>query len=176
LPVLLLTGVPGIGKTTAVKKAATSLTGLRLAGFYTEEVRRDGVRQGFELVTLQGKRRVMAQVDSRSGFRVGKYGVDLGAIESVIELTLDESIGADLFFIDEIGRMECLSAMFVQKVSSLFATGKPVVATVAMKGGGFITDVKKLLGVALWEITMQNRNKMPDEIVSWVTGQGLRAR
>jgi len=176
LTAFLLTGSPGIGKTTALKKVAASLPNLRLAGFYTEEIRTGGVRRGFELVPFRGKRLIMAQVDSRSNFRVGKYGVDLEAIITAVEMNLAESIEADLFLIDEIGKMECLSALFVQKVSSLLATGKPVVASVALKGAGFIAEVKKLPGVALREITVQNRNKIPDEIVLWVKGQGLRAR
>lgn len=42
---LLLTGRPGAGKTTVLRAAAQQLTGLRLAGFYTEEIRVRGERR-----------------------------------------------------------------------------------------------------------------------------------
>ena len=48
--VLLLTGVPGIGKTTVIRRAADRLKGRRLGGFYTEEIREQGDRRGFRLV------------------------------------------------------------------------------------------------------------------------------
>ncbi len=50
----LITGGPGSGKTTIVRQAA-SAAGVRAGGFYTEEVRSGGVRQGFRIVTLDGK-------------------------------------------------------------------------------------------------------------------------
>lgn len=176
MSVLLLTGPPGIGKTTVVKKVAAALAELHLAGFYTEEIRRNGGRQGFELVTFEERRWIMAHVDSRSGQRLGRYGVDPEAIDAAVRLTLAGNLEADLFLVDEIGKMECFSALFVQKVSSLLTLEKPVVATVALKGGGFIAAVKELPGVALWEITRQNRNSMPGKIISWVKDQGLRKR
>jgi nucleoside-triphosphatase len=53
---ILITGQPGIGKTTLIKKLATELADLRPVGFYTEEIRENGVRRGFELVSLSGQR------------------------------------------------------------------------------------------------------------------------
>ncbi len=52
--VLLLTGVPGIGKTTVIKCLAARLTGLPIAGFYTEEIREGKSRVGFRLIGLHG--------------------------------------------------------------------------------------------------------------------------
>jgi nucleoside-triphosphatase len=50
---LLLTGRPGVGKTTVIKKVAEAL-GDRAGGFYTEEIRgAEGRRRGFQLVTLK---------------------------------------------------------------------------------------------------------------------------
>ena len=52
--VLLLMGVPGIGKTTVIRRVAARLKGRRLGGFYTEEIREDGVRRGFGQETVEG--------------------------------------------------------------------------------------------------------------------------
>ena len=50
---ILLTGLPGCGKTTLVRRVIEPLTDLRLAGFYTGEPRgTDGRRVGFEAIGL----------------------------------------------------------------------------------------------------------------------------
>ncbi|MDA8164236.1 MAG: hypothetical protein M0017_04295, partial [Desulfobacteraceae bacterium] len=64
--ILLITGSPGVGKTTLVKKAVHALAGRKLAGLYTEEIRLGTVREGFAPVTLRGERFVMAHTDHRS--------------------------------------------------------------------------------------------------------------
>ncbi len=173
--VLLITGVPGIGKTTIVKKVITSLADLNIGGFYTEEIRVNNVRQGFELVTFQGKRLVMAHIDSDSAYRVGKYGVDVEAIDAAVEMTLSEDRSPELFIIDEIGKMECFSDIFVKRMSSLLDSGRPVVATIALKGGEFISEVKNRAGVELWEVTKKNRNDMAAKIASWIRGNQLHS-
>jgi len=169
--ILLLTGIPGIGKTTVVKKAAASLADLTISGFYTEEIRINHVRQGFALVTLNGDRVVMAHVDSDSAFRVGKYGVDVAAINRAVQITLTENRNTDLFIIDEIGKMECYSDLFVKKMTSLLDFEKPVMATIALKGSGFISAVKNRPGILLWQITKKNRDEIVERIVGWVRGR-----
>jgi nucleoside-triphosphatase len=166
--ILLITGTPGIGKTTAIRKFISTISGLTVSGFYTEEIRTSNVRQGFELVTLLEQRFIMAHVDSNSEYRVGKYGVDVAAIDKAVALTLPDANGTDLYVVDEIGKMECFSDLFIKRMSALLDSGKTVVATVALKGGGFITKVKNRPGIVVWEITRKNRNNMPDRIAAWV--------
>jgi nucleoside-triphosphatase len=166
--VLLITGVPGIGKTTVVKKVIHSVSGLRVAGFYTEEIRESNSRQGFSLVTLNGKKFIMARIGGESLYHVGKYGVDVRAIDTAVKTGLSEERNSELFIIDEIGKMECLSELFVTKISSILVSGKPLVATIALKGAGFIAKVKNRTGVALWEITKKNRDHMPVQVTAWI--------
>ena len=47
--VYLLTGRPGTGKTSIIKQAVAGMKG-KAGGFYTEEIRSQGVRQGFRLI------------------------------------------------------------------------------------------------------------------------------
>ena len=102
--VLLLTGVPGIGKTTVIRDLAASLSGWRVAGFYTEEIRVAGQRHGFRAVTFDGRERVMAHVDYRGPHRVGKYGVDVAAIDALAESALPVRQAVDVYLVDESSR------------------------------------------------------------------------
>lgn len=165
---ILLTGVPGIGKTTVIMKVVHLVQDLRLAGFYTEEIREKTIRKGFHLVTLQGRRSIMAHVKINSVNRVGKYGVDVNTIDSVMDEALPLNGSADMYIVDEIGRMECFSETFRQRISVLLESEKPVIATIAVKGNGFVAEVKKRHGITLWEITRKNRNAMPAKISAWI--------
>jgi nucleoside-triphosphatase THEP1 len=53
-PVVLLTGRPGIGKTTVIRRSADLLAGRPIAGFYTDEIRVAGQRQGFRITAFSG--------------------------------------------------------------------------------------------------------------------------
>ncbi len=110
---LLLTGRPGVGKTTVVRTLAEALPHRRLAGFYTEEVRERGRRRGFRAVTFDRWTRVIADVAHPGPARVGRYGVDVAAIDALARRSLAAVAGAEFFLIDEVGKMECHSAAFV---------------------------------------------------------------
>jgi nucleoside-triphosphatase len=53
---ILLTGHPGVGKTTLIHKVLSLMSGEgreeSASGFYTEEIREGGSRKGFRIKTL----------------------------------------------------------------------------------------------------------------------------
>jgi len=166
--VLLLTGFPGVGKTTVLRRAKELLAARHLRGFLTEEVRSArGERVGFQIQLIDGRIARLADVSFRSEHRVGRYAVDLEALErlAVPALALDERA---IYLVDEIGKMECLSSAFVEAVRKLLDGGRPVIATVAQRGSGLIAELKRHPGAELWEVTRSNRVEMPDRIVSWL--------
>jgi nucleoside-triphosphatase len=165
---LLLTGRPGVGKTTVVCRLAELLGDWRLAGFYTLELRHHGGRQGFRAVTFDHREWVIAHVDLSGTPRVGKYGVDVAAIDELADLTLTAGPEIDLFIVDEIGKMECLSAVFVARIRRLLDSEEPLVATVAERGSGLVPEVKKRTDCVLGEVNLNNRNELPEKVAVWL--------
>jgi nucleoside-triphosphatase len=168
VPALLLTGAPGSGKTTILRKVAAALEGRKIGGFLTVEVRSGSERQGFRLETFDGRSFLLAHVSLRSSERVGRYGVDVAPLDAAAAGALDPGSGADVYLVDEIGRMECLSETFVRAAEALFEAGKPVVATVALRGAGFIDRVNRRRDVEVLHMTRTNRDALPEQILAWL--------
>jgi nucleoside-triphosphatase len=171
--ILLLTGPPGCGKTTVVRRVAQALGGLRLAGFYTQEVRERGQRVGFAIVDLGGQRCLLAHGDWRSHLRVGRYGVEPARLKPIIQAELGQSPGAvDIHVIDEVGKMECLCPSFVEAVRGVLDGPAAVLATVALKGGGLIAGVKARPDVRLVTVGPANRDDLPGQLARDLRGKG----
>ena len=164
---LLLTGRPGVGKTTVIEKVAERLAGRGIAGFVTEEVRDTaGRRTGFRAVTFGGERATISDVGRAGPPRVGKYGVDVVAIDRLAEEAL--SLDVDVYLVDEIGKMECLSERFVEAVERLLDSRTALVVTIGKRGPGLIASAKCRPDAELWEVTESNRDAMPDRILDWL--------
>jgi nucleoside-triphosphatase len=160
--------VPGIGKTTLIRKVAAEMQQRRIGGFYTEEIRRSGQRQGFRLVTFNGKQGIIAHADFDHRHRVGKYGVDVNAIDRFADITLSISEDTDVYVVDEIGKMECLAPRFVSRMEALLSSDKVIIATVGKKGSGLIEKVKHWPDSQLWEITHENRDALVTQVIAWI--------
>ncbi len=131
----------------------------------------DGQRVGFRVSTLRGEARTLAHTSSGLiwPYRVGCYTVDVEGFEALALPTLTVKEEIDLYLVDEIGKMECLSGGFRSALEALFEAKKPLVATVAQRGGGFIQAVKEREEVELWLVTRENRESALDQALTWVT-------
>ena len=166
--VYLLTGRPGTGKTSLVRQAVAELKG-KAGGFYTEEIRAEGTRLGFKLITLDGQEAVLAHVDFHSRHRVGKYGVDVDALERVGVPALAEAIRQrDVIVIDEIGKMELFSNRFREVVLEAIQSGKRVLGTIMLKPDPWADDIKRQPQVKLVEVTRTDYYHVLADIKSWV--------
>jgi nucleoside-triphosphatase len=156
----LLTGHPGVGKTTIIKKLIEKLK-LPAGGFYTEEIRENNMRMGFAIVTLSGFKGVLAHQNFRSRYKVGKYGVGVHTLNKIgvteIELCLVEK---KVIVIDEIGKMELLSPQFLDVVWKALDADNPVLGTITLARHPFVQKVKARDDVKIYEVTKQN----PDEV------------
>lgn len=154
----LITGKPGVGKTTLIRSIAQRVKDLQPAGFYTEEIRVEGLRQGFRLVSLDGRQQILSHVEDPHLTRVSRYGVDVQGFERLLtELDLRHG-SSPIVIIDEIGKMECLSPRFREEVAALLDSSKTVVATIALKGNGFIQMIKRRTDCRLVTVTQNNRD------------------
>ena len=103
-------------------------------------------------------------VDISGGRRVGRYRVDVAGFERYLEPVPFFSPHTDLAIIDEIGRMECLSAKFTRLVVDLLNARVTVVATIALHGRGIIDSIKGRADVHLYQATRKNRDSLVGEI------------
>ena len=97
---LLLTAMPGAGKTTCVRRVAALVRPNPIAGFFTSEVRANGRRTGFEVATFDGRRGILASTGMKSPRRVGGYGVDVDGFERMVVEALSRSYSPETVFID----------------------------------------------------------------------------
>jgi nucleoside-triphosphatase len=165
---LLITGLPGVGKTTLIKKLSEALKSFHPIGFYTEEIREGGVRKGFELISLEGKKGLLSHKDIRSPYKVGQYKVDIKSFEDFLDSISFFNPFTRLIIIDEIGKMECLSDQFKNLLKEILDSEKWVMASIALKGSGLIAEIKERKDVQCFEITKRNRDSLFSEILKEV--------
>jgi nucleoside-triphosphatase len=120
------------------------------------------------MVPFGGEGRVMAHVDFSNAARVGRYGVDVMTIDAVSESELALDPAADFYLVDEIGKMECFSTRFVAAMRRVLEGDRPVAATLARSGGGFIAEVKRQPGAEVWEVTPRNRDDLVKRATGWL--------
>jgi nucleoside-triphosphatase len=161
---ILLTGRPGCGKTTLIKRIVNNLP-RSAGGFYTEEIRDGSTRAGFKIVTLNGKEIVFAHVDFKSPDRVGKYGLDLSALERIGVDAVRQAIQAcRLVVIDEIGPMEIRSPIFQDAVNEALDSKVPLLATIFARPLPFTEAIKSRPDVPLIEVRPDNRERLVSEL------------
>ena len=164
---ILLTGHPGVGKTTMLKGIINRFAHLAMSGFYTEEIREEGIRLGFKAVAMNGSSAVFAHRNFQTGpeHKVGKYGVNLEALETLVLAQLSpQGKAAHLVIVDEIAKMELLSMPIREGLLQALDSDCPLLGTISLKGTGFIKQVKRRDDVELFKITTENRNVLGEQV------------
>ena len=171
----LLTGRPGVGKTTLIKEVVARLS-RACGGFYTEEIRVRGVREGFRIVALDGEAAILASVHICSSHRVSKYGVDVVALERVGVAALRTAMQErEVIVIDEIGKMELYSAGFREVVLEAIESGKPVMGTILLGPHPWADGIKRHPKVQLVYLTPANREQVRGQLLGWLGETGEKA-
>jgi nucleoside-triphosphatase len=94
---------------------------------------------------------------------VGKYGVELAPFENLLRAELETLENVDLYVVDEIGKMERFSELFVDTMRQILEGDVPLLATIAAKGGGFIGELKRRGDVELITANPGNRDSLPSD-------------
>ncbi|CDP01789.1 unnamed protein product [Coffea canephora] len=178
----LVTGPPGVGKTTLIIRVLESLKtaypNLKVQGFYTREIREGSDRVGFEVVTLDGRTGPLAsnKISSAESLRwptVGRYRVDVASFESLALPELQVKEDTELFIIDEVGKMELCSSFFFPAVLRVLQSNIPLLASIPIpKSGRDIPGVARLRnepGATVFTLSKNNRDAMKEQIYSHLT-------
>ena len=161
---ILITGYPGVGKTTIINKIIKDLS-CSIGGFYTHEMRENGRRTGFYITDFEGNQMIMASERSNSPYRVNKYGVNIDAFEKIGIPAMERALqNADLIVIDEIGRMEMFSPKFCDMLRIVFDSDKPLLAIIKKIDCELTKELKRRKDVIIFEVTANNRDRISDEI------------
>lgn len=166
--VILLTGPPGIGKSTVIQQVVTRLEA-QAGGFYTQEVRRADERIGFEIVTIAGQTVTLATRESTPAFAreasLGRYRVNLAAIDEVAIPALQSAMAqGQVIIIDEIGPMELFSSLFCQLVQQILDSNAPTTGTIVQRSHPFANRVKVHPRVQTIQVTLANRNELAAQL------------
>jgi len=166
--VYLLSGAPGVGKTTIIKQVIATVKE-RAGGFYTQEIRSHGVRQGFEIVTLDGHTAVLAHVNIHSPHQVSKYGVDTDNLDKVGVAALRRATqDCDIVVIDEIGKMELFSFAFREAVLEALNSGKKILGTIMLPSHPWADQIKQDPRVKVLLVSRTNHQQVLEEVVGWL--------
>lgn len=167
----LLTGPPGVGKTSALLRAVGLLRGrgLSVGGMVTREVRdrATGARVGFEVEDIAtGRRGWLARASGGAGPRVGRYVVDIPVLEEVgASAILEAAARSDVVAIDEVGPMELLSAAFRSAVVRAVGSGKPIIATIHYRSADpLAASLRGREDAEVFTVSSGNRDSLPSAL------------
>jgi nucleoside-triphosphatase len=131
---IFITGNPGCGKSTLIKKLLEEISDKKVSGIITPEIRADGQRQGFKIIDLaSGKEQILASVNIERGPRVSRYRVNIEGIDKITEKFLESYKNSEYVVIDEIGMMEFYSKKFKDTIQMAINSNRKVIATLSKK-------------------------------------------
>ena len=154
---VFVTGPPRCGKTTLIEKLVLRIEN-PVIGFFTREIRERGRRSGFLIMTLDGRKGVLAHENLKGKPRVGKYGVNLQDIDQIAVPSMIPSKPGQVVVVDEVGKMECYSYAFRDALTEVLNSQYPVIGSIAQKGGRFIQQIKERADLLMVHVTEGNRD------------------
>ncbi len=176
IPKIGITGLPHAGKTQTLLKIIEMLEEEEyvVGGMITESIIFRNKRVGFYVMDwLSKKRRKFAHLNIESSTQVGRYGVDMRALDAIGVKAIKSAIDqADVIIIDEVGKMEVESANFVNSVKDALDSDKPLIITLHKKSRNpLLQDIRRRDDIRILEVTPVNRNLLPYKIMKLMRGE-----
>jgi len=174
--IILVTGPPGVGKTSVLRRAISDLKTRKyeIGGVICRDVREGGVRVGFEIMDIStGTRGWLAHKNQTTGPKVGKYHVNLTDLNVIgAGSILDAIKNADVIAVDEIGPMELLSSSFSDALLKAVESNKPLIGTIHYRlETPLINTIKIRPDTQIMKVTYDNRENLHREIANQITEQ-----
>ena len=171
-----ITGLPNSGKTQALIKVIEMLEEEEwvVGGVLTAPIVKKKRRVGFHIINWMTKEKgVLAHIDFDSKIVVGRYKVDLEALDRVGVKAIEDAIEeAEIIIIDEVGKMEVESNSFVESVKKALEEDKPTILTLHKKSRNpLLQDIRRRDDVRILEVTPVNRNLLPYKIMNIMKGE-----
>jgi len=162
---VLITGAPGTGKTSLIKHLMRDLTPVVLRGFYKEEIYENQTCKGFRTITFDLHEQILAHVYLEGPSRMGPFGVNIDGFEKLILPQFINLDGVELIIIDEIGRMECLSTLFCDKLTDILDSKIPLIATLDPHVLEKFDNLQSRTDVRIMWINQKNRNDLWKNVI-----------
>ena len=163
MTIIVLTGAPGVGKTTALIRVARELKerGVKVGGIVSRELRtNNNMRIGFEFIDLTtNDRNVLASITG-NGPKVGRYFVNVAGCRFAAERLMNAVRNSDVIICDEIGPMELKSREFIDSAMNLLDVEKKVIVVVHQKLQHLLIDEFRNKSSLLINLDLENREKV----------------
>lgn len=160
---ILITGPPASGKSTLLQSL---ISGKKVFGIFTQEIRKGGERWGFKVINIRGgKNEVFASVDTKPHV-FEKFGVEVDKFEKIAIPAIEEGIKNkdSLIVIDEIKFLSLFSEKY-KKIMLKALDTKRVLATIMMKARhDFADKIKSRADVKVHYLTRFNFDRLLKEI------------
>lgn len=169
--IILLTGQPGVGKSTIVQTVMDSQV-MPIVGTVGREITTDnsGQRLGFAAVTMDDRSRTFAHTQQfqDSPHKIAEFFVDVAAFDEFCVPELQKGLGDKnaLVIIDEIGRMQSFSDVYMETVRKLFHNNGPLLGTIVFDDEPWGREFKQHPEVVLLTVTQGNREQLTDLCVT----------
>ncbi|MGA9168497.1 MAG: NTPase [Nitrososphaeraceae archaeon] len=163
MPIIVLTGAPGVGKTTALIRVARTLKerGVKIGGIVSREMRSDNnMRIGFEFIDLATNDRNVLAYTTGNGPKVGRYFVNVAGCRFAAERLTNAVRNSDVIICDEIGPMELKSKELVDSARKLLDVNKKVIVVVHQKLQHPLIDEFRNKSNLLINLDLENREKV----------------
>jgi len=157
---VLITGAPGIGKTSLISRLHHDLAPLYIRGFYKEAIYEYQILKGYRLATFDFKDLILAHIHIVGPDRIGELGLNLDGFNALLSQQLSPDPKVELFLIDEISMMECKSLQFRDMILNIINSNIPLIATIASHDVLDILNIKEREDISILNMNHKNRDSI----------------